>query len=177
MYDRWGPNLMILPYPNWNTPLPDSGAIFDASARYRYRLWRSWNPARPGITFVMLNPSVADAKCNDPTIRRCLGFAQSWGFGSLEVVNLFALCTSDPVLLKESPDPIGPENDFYLQSAVEKGPVLAAWGCHGGMGQRDEMVLGMLPVRRLWCLGITKRGHPRHPLYVAAATRPVPLRY
>ncbi|TMF61888.1 MAG: DUF1643 domain-containing protein, partial [Chloroflexi bacterium] len=72
------------------TPAAVRGATFSADRRYRYRLWRRWDGARPVVAFVMLNPSTADARRDDPTIRRCIGFAKSWGFGGVEVVNLFA---------------------------------------------------------------------------------------
>ena len=84
-----------------------TGAEFDATGCYRYLLWRSWDGQAPRVGFVMLNPSRADAAVNDPTIRRCLGFARTWGFGAMDVVNLFAYCTAQPAVLRQVNDPIG----------------------------------------------------------------------
>ena len=78
------------------------GAVIDPTGLYRYSLWREWNPDAAQITFIMLNPSRADATNDDPTIRRCINFASSWGYGYLEVVNLFAYRTSHPQQFKKS---------------------------------------------------------------------------
>ena len=88
-----------------------TGADFDPTGVYRYSLWREWDARAPAVAFVMLNPSTADAGKDDPTIRRCASFARSWGYGSLEVVNLFAYRASEPKRLRQTPDPIGPAND------------------------------------------------------------------
>ena len=147
------------------------GAVFDASGVYRYGLWREWDAARPAVAFVMLNPSTADGERNDPTIRRCLGFARSWGFGRLEVVNLFALRATNPAQLAQHPEPIGPENDDHIRAAISTATtVVAAWGTHGELGGRDTAVSRLLPSSA--CdLGRTRAGHPRHPLYVRADVR------
>lgn len=153
----------------------ERGALFDASGVYRYRLTRVWTPDAPRVVFVMLNPSTADAVRDDPTIRRCIGLARSWGYGRLEVVNLFAYRSSAPKTLLVARDPIGPENDDYLrQAAAEAALVVAAWGNVGALMERDRVVLDMLAPRSLHCLGLTLRGQPRHPLYVRGDTLPVP---
>lgn len=144
---------------------------------YRYRLERWWAEA-PAMSLGMLNPSKADAICEDPTIRRCIGFAQDWGYGGLIVWNLFALRSSDPRALRRHPDPVGPENDRHIVQAVldpRSGLTLVAWGTKGG--DRAREVLDMLASfgKRPHCLGLTKGGHPRHPLYVKADTQPVPF--
>lgn len=143
------------------------GAIFDTTQTYRYRLWRQWSDA-PSIGFVMLNPNCADATINDPTIRRCIGFAKAWGFGRLEVVNLFAYRARTPSMLKHVNDPIGAENDLYLSTLnqrVEK--VVLAWGNWGRLGGRDRALLSLLtPQSDLYTLGLTKLGQPKHPLYL-----------
>lgn len=145
-----------------------SGAIFDPSRTYRYTLWREWDAHLPRITFVMLNPSTADAEKNDPTIRRCIGLAQQWAFGSLEVVNLFAYRATHPKELKQAIDPVGLENDAHLIAAMERSPTLVlAWGNWGHLWGRDRLVLELLahhPQR--YCLGMNQSGQPRHPLYV-----------
>jgi hypothetical protein len=120
----------------------------------------------------MLNPSAADAQRNDPTIARCIAFAYTWKFGSLEVVNLFAYRTSNPRELVNIDDPIGPENDGYLMQALERSScIVAAWGTKGTLLGRDRQVLQILTCwRNVSCLGCTKGGHPRHPLYLKGDT-------
>src|SRR5262249_14212908 len=94
-------------------------AVISDCGRYRYSLTRRWgDAAEPRALFVMLNPSTADAEQDDPTIRRCIGFAKAWGMGSLEVVNLYALRATDPAALLSAPDPIGPKNDTMITSAA-----------------------------------------------------------
>ena len=150
------------------------GATFDCTGRYRYTLWRTWDTRLPRLAFVMLNPSTADHRVDDPTIRRCMGFAQSWGYGSLVVVNLFAFRTSSPALLARAPEPVGPQNDQYLRAARRRArDIVVAWGAHGSLHGRDRIVLDLLGRRRrrsLLCLGTTAHGHPRHPLYLQKST-------
>ncbi|MBW4469489.1 MAG: DUF1643 domain-containing protein [Stenomitos rutilans HA7619-LM2] len=145
-----------------------TGAEFDATGHYRYLLWRSWNEQAARVGFVMLNPSRADAVVNDPTIRRCLGFARSWGFGALDVVNLFAYCTAQPKELRQVADPVGHENDRYLaQLAQRVDRIVLAWGNDGCLQSRDRAVMALWSDRTpVYCLGITKRGQPQHPLYL-----------
>ncbi len=147
-------------------------ATFDSTSQYRYRLGRFWNAALPRVTFVMLNPSTADHRQDDPTIRRCIGFARDWGFGSLVVVNLFAFRTPSPARLARAPAPVGPDNDRALRRARgESALVVAAWGNHGRLRDRDREVRALLDDRAV-CLGMTKLGQPRHPLYVRRDARP-----
>ncbi len=139
--------------------------------RYRYTLWRRWNDAQPCVLFIMLNPSEANEVKNDPTLRRCIGFAQSWGYGSLEVVNLFAYISSDPSTLKQVEDAVGAENDVYIQQAITNvALIVCAWGACKHIGQRDGDVLHLLNEREAHCLGRTQGGFPRHPLYLARET-------
>ena len=155
--------------------LPPRGALFDASARYRYCLWRRWS-AGGTVAFVMLNPSTADAERDDPTIRRCAGFARAWGFGGMTVVNLFALRATDPARLRRARDPVGRDNDRHIAAAAAGARmVVVAWGVHGDLAGRDRTVLALLVGRRPRCLGVTSGGHPRHPLYLAATTRHRPF--
>jgi len=122
----------------------------------------------------MLNPSRADAVVDDPTIRRCIGFARDWGYGGLEVVNLFAYRAVHPTDLARSPDPVGEENDRYLASLhqrVER--VILAWGNWGTLHGRDRAVLSLLTeTKRFYCLGVTRSGQPRHPLYLKRTVLP-----
>jgi hypothetical protein len=136
----------------------------------------------------MLNPSVADAEVDDPTVRRCLGFCKRWACGRLYIVNLFAFRSSSPAQMMMADDPVGRENERHLARAVRgqhrfqepvlsTGPVVCAWGAHGGYMGRDTQVLGWLaqfPTINLVCLGLTKDGHPRHPLYVPYSAPLVP---
>ena len=140
--------------------------------RYRYWLRRHWNPALPQCTFIGLNPSTADAEINDPTLRRCIGFAKRWGYGSLLLVNLFAWRATDPRDLLDAPDPIGPQTNRWLRRAtVESDLRVAAWGNGGTLANRAYNVDKRL--QPLHCLGITSLGMPRHPLYCSADCTPV----
>lgn len=155
------------------------GAVIDLIGSYRYSLWREWDINAPRVVFVMLNPSRADATTDDPTLRRCISFAQSWGYGSLEVVNLFAYRSSKPTELKKVTDPVGSENDRYLEKAVKSADkIIVAWGNNGILKNRCKEVLDWLTsLDTLYCLGITQRGCPRHPLYVKSSTKPVFYRF
>ena len=141
---------------------------------YRYLLWREWNTQGKTVSFIMLNPSRADAETNDPTITRCINFAQSWGYGRLEVVNLFAYRTPDPSLLKQAIEPIGRDNHSFILESVEKSSrVILAWGNHGTWQQQDLFILELLKnYNHLYCFGTTKKGCPRHPLYLRSSIKP-----
>lgn len=155
--------------------------IFSACRQYRYTLWREWqtqadmlNPptSRTGrwpdhsyAMFIGLNPSTADETQDDPTIRKCIGFAKRWGFGSLCMTNLFAFRATDPRKMKGCPNPIGDENDRWLVAcARDAGIIVAAWGVNGQHVGRDEEVMNLLD--GMQCLRTTKDGQPEHPLYV-----------
>jgi hypothetical protein len=147
----------------------ESGALFDRSRRYRYRLWRIWDPTRPPVTFVLLNPSTADEHHDDPTMRRCAGFARRWGYGGIEVLNLFAWRSPAPAALRTAADPVGPRNDAVLREAVASAAlVVFGWGNHARLLDRAENFLRRVRPRvRAFHLGLTASGQPRHPLYVA----------
>jgi len=143
------------------------GAAFSRDGRYRYRLWRRWDRSRPAIAFCMLNPSTADARRDDPTIRRCIAFARDWGYGGVEVVNIFALRATDPRALRSARDPVGPRNDAFMLRAAARSPVVIAWGIHGALRDRGSTALRLFgPRARLLALGRTRSGAPRHPLYL-----------
>ena len=152
-------------------------AIIDGPWRYSLRRWGWSERHAPRIAWIMLNPSTADAQQDDPTMRRVIRFSRDWGYGSLEVVNLFALRSLSPAALAGTDgDPVGPENDGYIARAVRGAScVVAAWGRRGGFRGRDLEVLRILERERKApvCLERTTHGHPRHPLYVPSAT---PLR-
>lgn len=155
------------------TPTACKGtAITSSTDEYRYLLTRTWDPALSPICFVMLNPSTADAERNDPTIRRCIGFAASWGFGTLIVVNLYAYKTARPGELLLVEDPCGPENDAYIAYGIRSAQrTVFAWGCHSASSARSYCVTPM--VTSPYCLGKTRDGDPKHPLYVPATTKPI----
>jgi hypothetical protein len=150
----------------------NGAAVFDKSGIYRYRLGRQREDGVGVVTFVMLNPSTADGEVNDPTIRRCIGFAWDWGYRELIVVNLFAFRATTPGELRRAVDPIGPKNDEHLLAAADQGDaVVAAWGVHGEMNARDREVMELLSSHAtMRCLGLTKAGLPRHPLYMSKSS-------
>ena len=146
-------------------------AIISPCGMYRYALTRAGDTSfgkRGKAMFLMLNPSTADATLDDPTIRRCRSFASSWGFNGIAVANLYALRSTDPAALWLHCDPVGPDNDDHLyEMAVAHGRVVCAWGANA----RDDRVAAVVTRLRdagaqLTCLGTTKNGAPRHPLYV-----------
>ena len=149
-------------------------AVISDCGAYRYWLHRMddcEDPFATSAVFLMLNPSTADASLDDPTIRRCRRFAKDWGDDGLVVGNLFALRSTDPAQLLTHPDPIGPHNDNWLRLMAERhATVVCAWGAHPMAVERGAQVARMLIDNgvTLWCLGTTKSGAPRHPLYVRA---------
>lgn len=146
-------------------------AYISACERYRYWLTRKWGEGSKFAGFIMLNPSTADASIDDPTIRRCIGFAKSWGCDGIRVVNLFAIRATDPKGIRIGVGAVGPDNDlFILQEAARCQILVAAWGAHGTYQSRDrKVVLGMRRAGfNLKALGWTAKGHPRHPLYMPA---------
>lgn len=147
---------------------------------YRYVLARRWEGSpHKVVNFIMLNPSKADSMIDDPTIRRCIGFAKSWGCGGLVVTNLFAFRATDPKRLRSAGDPVGSTNDdFILSRARYADLVVCAWGTHGTLFDRDKVVLSMLRAACVSPLLIgkpTKGGHPPHPLYLPGSAAPVPI--
>jgi hypothetical protein len=171
---------------NKGHPWVSGSAEFSECGTYRYLLTRTWGSgqlhlgrAEPKgwLQVIGLNCSTATEEVDDPTVRRCIGYAQRWGFAGLMVTNLFAFRATDPAVMKAAPDPVGPENDKTLLRAAQLARmVLAAWGTHGDHLHRAEAVRRALGAHRLVCLGTTKDGSPRHPLYVANAVTPEPYR-
>ncbi|WP_405883587.1 DUF1643 domain-containing protein [Streptomyces sp. NBC_01136] len=165
------------PEPTPPPPTVLGSAILSDCDRYRYLLGREWADG-PTAVFVMLNPSTADALTNDPTIRRCLRYAQDWGCGALMVANLYAWRATDPDELWTAEDPVGPENDAHLYAAatiaVESGgPLVGAWGANA-RPDRIAAVLALPGMDRLSALAVTKAGQPKHPLYLKADLVPQP---
>lgn len=140
-----------------------TGAILSNDRRYRYRLWRTWDASAPTVTFVVSNPNPNDELDRDPTCQACVDHAERWGFGSLVVVALFALRSSNPAAFRHHPDPVGPKNDEHLRRACEEANlVVAAWGDEGSIRDRDREVLELLDAD-LHCVGLTPDEHPAPP--------------
>ncbi|HEX7740583.1 MAG TPA: DUF1643 domain-containing protein [Marmoricola sp.] len=154
-------------------------AVLSLDGVYRYSLHREWCTGffRPRwVTFVMLNPSTADAVQDDPTIRRCVTFAKALGGTGLAVVNLYAIRATSPTEALAAADPVGPRNDHYLAMFLEMAarydfPLIAAWGTHA-KPERVAEVLALPGADRFTALGLTKSGAPRHPLYLRRDARP-----
>lgn len=144
----------------------ESGAIFSQCGLYRYHLWRIWGESGR-VCWLMLNPSTADVTNNDPTITRCIGFSKLWGYGGLDVVNLYGLRSTNPKGLRLVSDPIGPDNDRTIEQVARESPfVVCAWGVNAGSrGQTVTRRLRMLGIK-LHHIGLTVKGIPWHPLMV-----------
>lgn len=139
--------------------------------QYRYLLTRKSEleyPEKSTALFIMLNPSTADAEQDDNTIRRCRSFARGWGCAGITVANLYAYRATNPAELWTVDDPVGPDNDRELAAlAREYGEAVCAWGANAKQERVDQVVEIFRKVgARLWCLGTTKSGAPRHPLYI-----------
>lgn len=154
---------------------PSTGVYSDCE-RYRYALTRTWDAAGKRVLFVMLNPSKATEVQNDPTVERCERRARALGFGAFQVTNIFAWRETDPHKMRKVADPIGPENDAILcEGAAWADQIIAAWGTHGAHLDRGPVVARLLRQtgKPLTTLGLTKHGHPKHPLYISYSQRPV----
>ena len=154
-----------------------STAVYSDCERYRYSLTRIWDPAGRKALFVMLNPSTATEVQNDPTVERCERRARALGFGAFQVTNIFAWRDTDPKKMRAAADPVGPENDrAILDGAVWADQVVAAWGTHGAHLNRGPTVEALLrdAGHDLYHLGLSKAGHPKHPLYISYSQSPEP---
>ncbi len=159
-------------------------AVISECGLYRYLLTRCWDigNTREDPVWIMLNPSTADADIDDATIRRCINFSKAWGYGGLQVVNLFGFRATHPRDLKKAEDPIGPDNrEHVLRAVANTSTVICAWGAHGSLNGRGHEML-----QQLWSWGAqpfrlgtkdTNNGHPRHPLRLAKDTKLRPLRF
>lgn len=154
----------------------DSVAIYSPCEKYRYSLTRIWEEAGQRAVFIMLNPSTATEVQNDPTVERCERRARTLGFGGFRVLNIFAWRDTDPRLMRKAADPVGPANDAAILDGVAwADQVICAWGTHGAHLGRGLEVETLLRQTRapLFHLGLSKDGHPKHPLYIGYAVQPV----
>ncbi|MFY2824456.1 DUF1643 domain-containing protein [Ruegeria sp. MALMAid1280] len=152
-----------------------STAIYSDCEKYRYSLTRVWDAGGRKALFVMLNPSTATEVQNDPTVERCERRARALGFGAFQVTNIFAWRDTDPRKMRAAVDPVGPKNDAAILDGVEwADQVIAAWGTHGAHLDRGPAVETLLrgTGQPLFHLGLTKDGHPKHPLYIAYTQQP-----
>jgi hypothetical protein len=163
--------------------------MFSACGRYRWWLSRHWSPEASPVVFLGLNPSSADGRRDDPTLRRLIALARRWGHGRLLVLNLFSRVGHDPAGLRRCREPVGEDTDRWLATALawlrqQPPPLLGppprlwlGWGHRGGLRGREAHVLARL---RCWggevvCVGVTRQGHPRHPLFVRSSQPPLPF--
>lgn len=166
----------------------DRRTIFSDDRRYRYVLWRVFydvpkldgfdlplegNRVHHFVMFIGLNPSTADETTDDPTIRRCMGFAKAWGYGALCMANLFAFRATKPEDMMSATEPIGSDNSQHLlRLGRDAGQIVCAWGKHGRFNYMDDAVITLLHLARLdsklVCLGVNSDKTPKHPLYIRA---------
>lgn len=155
----------------------ESTAIYSDCERYRYQLTRTWDPAGQKVLFVMLNPSTATEVQNDPTVERCERRARTLGFGAFRVCNIFAWRDTDPRQMRRAADPVGPANDDAIVEGCDWADrIVCAWGTHGAHMNRGPQVEQLMRAtgQPLFHLGLSKAGHPKHPLYIGYAVQPEP---
>ena len=144
--------------------------------KYRYELRRAWNSSKPQIMFILLNPSTADDIEDDPTIKKCISYTKRLKGGSIVVCNIFSYRSTDPRLMKQHNDPVGPNNDYWIKkNAKESKLIIAGWGKHGSYLGRAEEICRMLP--KMHCFKINKDGSPTHFLYLPSNLKPILFRY
>ena len=149
-----------------------TSAVISSCRKYRYELRRIWDETASLVLFICLNPSTADEETEDNTSRICINYARRWGYGGLLVGNLFAYRSTDKNVIYRITDPVGPENDDWLQKLrSEASLVVCAWGDAGGYKARDKQVLSFL--NNPYCLVRLKSGRPGHPLYKRADLQPI----
>ncbi len=145
-------------------------AVFSQDRLYRYILRRKLEGNSNQVClFICLNPSTADEVHDDPTVRRCRGYATQWGFGHLEVANIFALRSTDPGGLYRDIDPVGPDNNLHIYEAAGRADsIVVAWGNHGRLLYRGRTVLYNINFlgKTIHHFGLTQKYQPKHPLYL-----------
>jgi hypothetical protein len=155
----------------------DDTYVYSADRKYRWRFERRWGDGRT-ITWIGLNPGTRDTDgLQRPALRRMVTLSRASGYGGLILVNLFGIRARDPKLLRAAGDPVGDHNDEMIQyatSASVSDMTVACWGHHGRINDRAQYVLDKVVSGDVYCLGITKQGEPRHPLFVPADARMIP---
>ena len=153
-----------------------STAVYSDCEKYRYALTRIWDENARKVSFVMLNPSTATEVQNDPTVERCERRARALGFGAFRVCNIFAWRDTDPFKMRKATEPIGPANDDAIKDACAWADMaVCAWGTHGEHLARGPQVAALMRATDapLYHLGLSKAGHPKHPLYIAYSQQPM----
>ncbi|MGE5555593.1 MAG: DUF1643 domain-containing protein [Methanocella sp.] len=155
----------------------DSRCVWDGPRNeYRYTLHRVWDPSKPRIVFIGLNPSVADEHQDDNTVRKCINIARRDGYGSMTMLNAYAYRSTDPKALTTHPDVIGTHNDRYIAEACsEADKIVVAWGNHV-TDDRHNTLLRVLDGHKLYCFAKNRNGKPKHPLYVSLKAPLFPYR-
>ncbi len=151
-------------------------AIYSDCEKYRYALTRIWQPEGRKVLFVMLNPSTATEMQNDPTVERCERRSRALGYGAFRVCNIFAWRATDPRNMRAQEDPVGPQNDQVIAEGCDwADDIVCAWGTHGAHRDRGPEVETLMRATGLPLahLGLSKAGHPKHPLYIGYAVQPV----
>src|SRR5258705_418308 len=150
-----------------------AGAAFSPCRKWRYLLWRQWDPKKPAANFLMLNPSTADEVKLDPTCSRARDYAERWGYGALIVTNIFSFRNTNPNKMKAAKDPVGPGNDAAIvRAARQSALVVCAWGNHGAFMARSARVRALLKDQKLFALRVNANGEPAHPLYLPGSLTP-----
>jgi hypothetical protein len=152
--------------------ITDSRCIWDGPQNeYRYTLLRVWDPTKPRIAFIGLNPSVADERQDDNTVRKCINIARRDGYGSMVMLNAYAYRSTDPKALTTKPDVVGKGNDRCIAEECKiADKIVIAWGNHA-TDERHAALLKMLNDYTLWCFAKNKNEKPKHPLYVPLKER------
>jgi len=152
----------------------EKDAILSEDRKYRYVLSRIWDKSKPMVMIIGLNPSTADETEDDPTIRRCINFADSWGYGGVYMLNLFAFRATQPTDMFKAINPIGSQNDKYINDYAKRvDKVICAWGNDGNYKNRSSDITKQLD--NLFYLKMNKTGEPAHPLYLKSDLIPQKL--
>jgi hypothetical protein len=157
----------------------ENDAVISDCGKYRYLLRRTWDHSKPRALLIMLNPSTADAKLDDPTIRSCVRLISGLHYGSMEVVNIFGWRATYPDELPKQADPIGPMNERIVDAAIRRcDVVICAWGANAMAARKSQYLCARIQSVKpgIYCFGTTKSGAPKHPLYVKSGTPLVTFR-
>jgi hypothetical protein len=156
---------------NRRIALENKGATFSSCRQYRYALWRVWDKSKPLVMFIGLNPSTANEHEPDPTIQTVSALSDNWGYGGFYMMNLFAIVSSEPKVLKTHPDPLG-DNDGWIEMVATKcKDVVFAWGAFKEAKARCQKIIDQFP--DALCIQILKDGSPKHPLYTPYKALPI----